>query len=328
LLLASSAAPAADPAAAPAYKIVARIPLGAPDKFDFVYFDSSANRVYVSHGTEVTVVDPAGGQIVGHVTGLDRSHGIVTVPALGRGYADSSNPKTVIVFDLKTLKPVSTLPVGEDSDAMVYDASTKRVFVMDGDGAAFSVIDTVANKTISTLPLGGKPESAVGDDKGNIYVNLASTNAMVRVNAATLAVEARWPLPGCQSPHGLSMDVATQRLFVSCANAVMQVVASDTGKVVATLPIGKGTDADAFDPTRKRAFSANGDGTLSIVAEKDANSFVALPSVRTVPGARTIAVDPATGRVFLVAGDVSDTRAAKPAPVPGSLKLLVLEPSD
>jgi DNA-binding beta-propeller fold protein YncE len=317
--------------ATPPYKIVRQVPLGAPDKWDFIHYDPEANRVWISHGTEVTMVDPDAGTIVGHLTDLDTSHGIVV--ALGRGFADSSNTKTVKVFVADTLGGLATLPVGEDSDAMAYDPATQRVFVMDADGQAFTAIDAVEPKALSTVPLGGKPESAVGDGAGKIYANIASTGELVRIDAASLKVETRWPLAGCTSPHGLAMDTAARRLFVSCANQVLKVVAASDGRIVASFPIGRGTDAAAFDPVRKRAFSANADGTLSVIAEKGPDSYVALPSVTTLPGARTIAVDPATGRVFLATGDVS--RIEPPSQpghnphivyVPGSLKLLILEP--
>jgi DNA-binding beta-propeller fold protein YncE len=320
--------------ATPPYKLVRQIPLGAPDKWDFVHFDPQANRVWISHGTEVTAVDPVAGAVVGHLTGLDTSHGIVIVPALGRGYADSSNTRTVTVFDAETLGTIATLPVGEDSDAIAYDPATKRIFVMDADGSAFTAIDAVEPKTLSNVPLGGKPESAVGDGAGKIYANIASTGELVRIDAGSLKVETRWPLAGCTSPHGLAMDTQSRRLFVSCANQVLKVVAADDGRVVASFPIGRGTDAAAFDPVRKRAFSANADGTLSVIAEKGPDSYEALPSVTTPPGARTLAVDPKTGRLFVAAGDVS--RIEPPSVpghnphivyVPGSLKLFILEPT-
>ena len=328
------AASGASHAAEGTYRIADRIALGAPDRWDFLYFDASSNRVYVSHSTEVTVVDVGKKQVVGRIAGLDTSHGIVTVPELGRGYADSGNTKTVVVFDLKTLKTITTLPVGEDSDAMTYDPKSRRVFVMDADGAAFTAIDAANDKALSTVPLGGKPESAVSDGAGRIYINIASTGEMAVVDAGRLAIAARWPLAGCESPHGLAIDTTAHRLFVSCENQIMQVVSGDTGKLVASLPIGKGTDAAAFDSVRKLAFSANGDGTVSVIAEKGPDKYVALPPVPTIPGARTMTVDPATGRLFIVAGDVSGTaapsrpgRAGRVTFVPGSLKLLVLEPA-
>ena len=318
---------------APRYTIVKEIPLGGPDKWDFLYFDGSARRVYVSHGTQVDVVDVKSDKVIGTIPGFDTSHGIVTVPALGRGYADSGNTKTVIVFDLKTLKPIATLAAGEDADAMTYDGTTKRVFVMDADGAAFTVIDAVNNKTLSTIALGGKPETAVDNGTGSIFINIASTNEVVRVNAATLAIEARWPVPACISPHGLDIDTATHRLFLSCKNDVMLIISSDDGRTVATLPIGHGTDADAFDPRRNLAFSSNGDGTLSIISELDPDKFEKLEEMPTRKGARTMTLDPETGRIYLMTGDIAtlaDPTAQPPARarfVPGSLNLIVLEPT-
>jgi DNA-binding beta-propeller fold protein YncE len=220
---------------------------------------------------------------------------------------------------------------GEDADAMTYDAETGRVFVMDADGAAFTAIDAKEGRTISTLPLGGKPESAVSDGSGTVYINSASTNEVVKLDAATLKILARWPVAPCESPHGLAMDRETHRLFLSCKNDKLVVVSSDDGKVIATLPIGHGTDADDFDAKRKLIFSANGDGTLSIIAEHSADTFEKLADIPTRVGARTMALDSATGRVFLLAADAIPATQAAPTGgrrnvVPGSLKLIWLEP--
>jgi len=318
---------------APSYAIVKQVALGGPDKWDFLDFDSASKHVLISHGTEVTVVDGKTGAVVGHVTGLNTSHGVVAVPSLGRGFADASNSKTVVIFDLKTLATLATLPVGEDSDAIVFDPATKRVFVMDADGAAFTTIDAVANKSLSTLPLKGKPESAVVDDAGHLFINLASTGELARVNTSSLNIEARWPLPGCESPHGLAMDAMTRRLFVSCVNDKLQIVSSEDGHMVASFPIGAGTDADGFDPVRHVIFSSNADGTLSVIREKGPDSFQLEPAISTAPGARTMTVDPDTGRVYLVTADVAGQAPPKRAGgkpritfVPGSVKLLMLDP--
>ncbi|MBU6299906.1 MAG: YncE family protein, partial [Alphaproteobacteria bacterium] len=231
------------------------------------------------------------------------------------------------------LKPLATVPAGEDADAVAYDPLTKRVFVMDADGAAVTAVDAVRNKTLSTTPLKAKPESAVADGAGNLFINGASTREVLRMDTRTLAITARWPVPDCESPHGLAIDTETHRLFVSCRNAKLLVIAGDNGRVVAALPIGKGTDSAAFDPKRKYVFSSNGDGTLSVIAERNADTFVSLGNVPTAPGARTMAVDPATGRVFLVAAGVAKVeppKAAGRAPhfvfTPGSVKLLILDP--
>lgn len=319
-------------AAAPTYNIVKQVPLGAPDKWDFVYFD--AGRVYVTHGSEVTVVDGHSGELIGRIQGIDGSHGVAFAPSLGRGYADASNKSSLVAFDLKTLKTLATMPAGVDADAAVYDPTTKRVFVMDADGAAMTAVDAVTNKTISASPLNGKPESAVVDGAGNLFINSASTNEILRVDTHSLTIVARWPVPDCQSPHGLAIDVETHRLFASCVNTKLQVVSSDDGHVVATLPIGKGPDEAAFDPKHKLIFSSNREGTLSVIAERGPNDFVSLGEVSTAYGARTMAEDPDTGRVYLVTGDMTVNNAAaatddrhRYSMKPGSVKLLFLDPA-
>jgi YVTN family beta-propeller protein len=325
-------AKAADAPLPPAYRIVETIPLGAPDRWDFLYFDASSNRVYVSHRTKVDVVDLAKGKVVGSVSGIGQSHGVVTVPSLGRGYADDAANKSVIVFDLKTLARVATTPTDTDSDAVVFDPATNRVFVMNADGNSVTAIDASSDETLKTIPLAGAPESAVADTRGSLFVNIASTNEIVKFDARALAITARWPVPACRKPHGLALDTTTNRLFVSCVNARMLIVNAQNGAVIATLPIGKGTDSAAFDPAQKLAYSSNSDGTLSVITERGADEFVSLGDIRTAPGARTMALDPATGRIFLVTADVAKTEASdKPdhGPelefVPGTLKLLVLE---
>jgi phosphatidylinositol-3-phosphatase len=317
---------------APAGLLSKSIALGSPDKWDFLVYEAAFDRVFVSHGSEVTVVDPGRGAVVGRVSGIDGSHGVVVVPSLGRGYADAANPRTVVVFDAKTLQTLKTIPVGEDPDAMVYDEATKRVFVMDADGEAFTAIDAVNDKALATIPLGGKPEFAAVDGMGTLFINIASTNEIVRVDGRTLRVEARWKVPSCESPHGLAIDPTAGRLFASCENGKLIVVTTEGGRVVATLPIGRGSDAVAFDSKRKLVYSSNKDGTLSVIAVKGPDEFVPLDSVPTALGAKTMALDPVTGRVFLVTADVD--HVGPPAQTgdlpdavlkPGSVKLLVVE---
>lgn len=308
------------------------IALGPPDKWDYLFYEGASKRVFVSHGSEITVVDPDEGTVVGRVTGIDGSHGIVVVPSLGRGYADAANPRTVVVFDAKTLHALKTIPVGEDADAMVYDPARKRLFVMDSDGEAFTAIDAVNDKALATIPLGGKPEFAVVDKDGTLFINIASTKEIVRVDGQTLRIEARWAVPDCLSPHGLAIDQVSGRLFSSCENAKLIVVTTDTGRVVATLPIGRGSDAVAFDAKRKLIYSSNKDGTLSVISAKGPDEYAALGIVHTSIGAKTMALDPDSGRVFLVAAEVAHTisptqKGDLPDTVlkPGTAKLLVVE---
>jgi len=308
------------------------VALGLPDKWDYLFYDGTSKRVFVSHGTEITVVDPAEEAVVGRLKGIDGSHGIVVVPSLGRGYADAANTRTVTVFNAKTLQVLKTIPVGEDADAMVYDPATKRIFVMDSDGEAFTAIDAVKDKALATIALHGKPEFAAVDGEGTLFINIASTKEIVRVDARTLKIEARWPVPDCLSPHGLAIDPAAGRLFSSCENGKLMVVTTDQGRVVATLPIGRGSDAVAFDAKRKLIYSSNKDGTLSVISAKGPDEYVALGPVHTTLGAKTMAVAPDTGSVFLVAaemahiipptqkGDLPDTVLK-----PGTAKLLIVE---
>ncbi|HEY2033022.1 MAG TPA: YncE family protein [Rhizomicrobium sp.] len=318
--------------AAPSYKIVKSIALGGPNKWDFVEYDPATGHVLVSHRTKVDVVDVSTGKIVGEVT-VGESHGVVSVPALGRGYADDAAAKTLVAFDLKTLKTAGTAPVGVDADAVTYDPATGRVFVMNADGNSASAVDAKTMQALKTVPLSGAPEMAVVDGKGKLFINIASTNEIVVFDTKSLAIMARWPVPACTSPHGLAMDTQSGILFASCKNDKMIAVDAASGKTIGEFPIGKGTDSAAFDPVKKLAYSANGDGTLSVIEEKDPHNMVALGDAVTAPGARTMALDPKTGRVFLVTADVDntlppETPGSKPHYTfkPDSVKLLVLEP--
>lgn len=318
--------------AAPPYRIVKSIPLGEPNKWDFVEFDPATGHVLVSHRTKIDVVDVSAGRVMGSIL-VGESHGVVSVPALGRGFADDALSKTLVVFDLKTLKVLGTAPVGVDADAVTYDPSSGRVFVMDGDGRAVSAVNAKTMQPLKTVPLNGSPEMAVADGKGKLFINIASTNEIAVFDTHNLAVTARWPVAVCKSPHGLAIDVRTEIVFASCENEKMIAVDGMSGKLIGEYPIGKGTDSAAFDPVNKFAYSANSDGTLSIIAEKGPHSIVALGNAATAAGARTMALDPKTGRVFLVTANVNkklppETPGGKPHYIfkPDSVKLLVLEP--
>jgi YVTN family beta-propeller protein len=315
-------------AASPEYKIAKTIPLGLPDKWDYLTYEPVSHRVFISHGTEITVVDPDAGAVVGHVEGLSRSHGIVALGDLGVGFADSGDRNDVTIFDLKTLKPIKVLKTDPGPDAVVYDPASKRVFTINGDSSSATAIDAVGQSVVGTVALGGGPEFAAVDGKGKLYINIESNSEIVRVDTNSLKVEARWPIKDCAAPHGLAIDPAAHRLFSTCVNQLMMVVDTQDGHIVASLPIGKGTDAAAFDATRKFAFSSNGDGTLTVVNGADAAHYSALANVKTAPGARTMALDPASGRVFLTTADNANPpdSTAKFAAKPGTAKLLVLDP--
>lgn len=334
-LLASSAA-LADPAAAPMpYKLAKTIPLGGADRWDYLVFDAPSQRLYVSHGPEVTVVDAASWKVVGTIgTFPGGTHGIGISAAGGHGYTDDGKAGTAVSFDLATLKTVSTIKTAPDADGIGFDPASGHIFVINGDSESVTIIDPAKDQAIATINVGGGLEFGVADGKGKIYVNGADKKEIVRIDSKTNAVDARWPVPTCTSPHGLAIDSESRRVFTSCVNGVMLAVDADNGKVVATLPIGQYTDAAAFDSVRKRVFSSNGDGTLSIYEEKDPNTFVALPTVQTARGARTMALDPASGRLFLATSDLDKieppaTPGGRPHVtwVPGSFKVLVFDPA-
>jgi len=310
------------------------VTLGAPDRWDYVVFDPVLGRVYVAHGEKVTVVDGASGAIVGQIEGITgATHGIASVHALGKGYTDDGKAGIAVSFDLKTLKVIKQIKAEPDADGIVYDPPSGHILVIDGDSGKVTVIDPKTDSAVATIDGGGGLEFGVSGDNGKFYVDGAEKNEIVRMDTSTNKADAHWPMPGCVKPHGLAIDRAHMRLFASCANKVMTVVDANTGAVIADLPIGEGTDFAEFDPVRGLAFSSNRDGTLSIIAEKSPTSFVALPAVTTERGARTMATDPKTGRIYLVTADMTPNPSVAPADTrhrynvqPGSVKLLFLDP--
>ena len=329
-----------DPACAPPvpeYRISNTIPLGAPDRWDYLTFDPSSHRVYVAHGDRVTVVDGRDGKMLGEITGFPGgTHGIAVVAAVGRGYTDDGQAGEVGSFSLETLKVGKRIKAMKDADGIVFDASSGHVFVINGDSGTLTVIDPTTDSAVATVAVGSPLEFGVSGQNGKLYIDGVDKNEIVRIDTRSNLVDAHWPLTGCTGPSGLAIDRNKHRLFASCRNKVMDVVSADSGAVQATLPIGAGTDSAAFDPKRGRAFSSNGqDGTLSVIQEKDPGTFVALGSVPTAPLARTMSIDPATGRIYLVSADIDTSAPVEtangPGPhrrhiVPGSVKLLFLDP--
>ncbi len=307
VMTALTAAMIAAPAfAAPAYKVTKSVPLGAPDGWDYVTFEPTQHRVYVAHSNEITVVDSRTGDILGRVQGVSGVNGVAVVPSLGKGYTDSRAKKAAIVFDLNTFKVTKEIPADVDTDGVVYEPASKRVFVVNGDAGNATIIDTTNDTAVTNLPLGGKPEYLASDDAGHMYIALTDKKEVVRVDAKAAKVDARWAISECENAHGVAIDRANHRLFVSCANAKMSVVDLDKGSVVATLPIGKGTDAAAFDSKRKLAFSSNGEGTVSVISEQAPDKFASLGEIPSRPFARTMAVDSDSGRLFLVTADLDE----------------------
>jgi YVTN family beta-propeller protein len=305
--------------------------LGGEGGWDYLTIDAAARRLYISHATHVLVVDADTGAIVGDIPDTPGVHGIAIVEDAGKGYVSNGRASTVTVFDLKTLKSLKQIPVGKNPDAIIYDAASKRVFTMNGASSDATAIDVKTDTVTGTLALGGRPEFAVTDEQGHIFVNLEDKSAVVEFNSRKLAVEAKWPIAPVEEPSGLAFDRKHHRLFAVGSNKMMAVVNADTGKVVTTLPIGSGVDAAAFDPETGLIFSSNGDGTLTIMHEDSPDKYSVVENIATQRGARTMTLDPKTHQVYLVTAEFGPTPAPtperprpRPSIVPGSFILLVI----
>lgn len=317
--------------AAPApYKLAKIVALGAPDRWDYVVFNAETKRVYVAHGDRLTVVDAQSGAIVGEVVGIaGGTHGIAISLATGQGFTDDGGNGKAVAFDLKTLKVSRQIAVHLDADAVTFDKVTGHVFVIEGDPGSISVVDPATNSIAATIKVGEKLEYGASDDQGMVYVAGEENRDLVKLDVRTNTVIAHWTTPDCASPHGLAIDKVARRLFMGCVNSVMMVVDADTGRIVAKLPIGKGSDAVAFDPKRKRVFSSNGaDGTITVYQQTSADAYKSLEPVESAASGRTMSVDASSGRLFVAAADTdpSVTPGGSRKTRPGTLKLLMFDP--
>jgi YVTN family beta-propeller protein len=312
------------------YHLEKKYKLGDEGGWDYLAIDSPNHRLFISRGTRVMVVDTNTGAAVGEIPGLHRSHGIALAPEFNKGFASDGNPGTVTIFDYKTLKVLDTIKTDKDCDAIIYDPSSKRVFTMNGDANTSTAIDAATGKVVSTFPLGGGPEFAAADGKGDVFANLENKSAMVKINAQTLKVEETWPLAPCQSPSGLAIDAANERLFVGCHSKVMAFVDGNSGKVLGTVPIGQGVDANRFDPGTGFAFASCGDGTITVAHEDSPDKLSPVDMITTQRGARTMEVDPTNHTIYTVTTEFGPTPAAtadnprpRPTMVPDTFTLLV-----
>jgi YVTN family beta-propeller protein len=290
------------------YRVLKKVKLGGDGGWDYLSVDPEAKRLYISRSDRVMVVDTQSDAVVGTIPNTAGVHILAVVPGQHRGFTSNGQSSTSTVVDLRTLKTTGTIKVGNRPDAAIYDPGSGRVFTFNAGSQDATAIDASTCKVIGTVPLGGKPEFAASDGKGMVYVNLEDKNEVAAIDSKELKVKSRWPTAPGEEPGGLAMDRETRRLFVTCGNKKMVVLNADTGHVVATLDIGAGTDAAGFDPDAHLAFSSNRDGTLTIVKEESADKFYVVQNVATEQGARTMAVDPTTHRIYLV------TAKQKPAP--------------
>ena len=296
-------------AAGSGYHVVTTYKIGGDGGWDYLTADSDARRLYISRATHVMVLDADSGKSVGDIPDTPGVHGIALAPELGRGFTSNGREGTVSIFDIKTLVVSNKVKVGENPDAILYDPATKRVFTFNGRSQDSSAIDAASGKVLATIKLDGKPEFAASDAKGEVFVNIEDKSELVAIDADKMEVKAKWPLAPCEEPSGLSIDRKNRRLFVGCGNKMMAVVDADSGKVLATPPIGDGVDATTFDPETGLAFASCGEGVLTVVKEDSPGKFSA-ENVPTQQGARTLALDSKTHNVFVVTAKFGPPPAA------------------
>jgi len=313
------------------YQVKQKYVLGGDGGWDYLTFDPAGKRLFISRGTHVMVVDPSKGSVIGDIPDTAGVHGIALAQDLGKGFTSNGRDNTVTVFDLKTLKETAKIKIeGENPDAILYDAATKRVFTFNGRSKNATVIDAEKGTVISNIPLDGKPEFGAADGKGMVYVNIEDKSELTSIDAKKAAVVKTWPLAPCEEPSGLAMDQKHRRLFSGCHNKMMAVTDADTGKVIATPVIGQGVDANAFDADQQLAFSSNGDGTLTVVHEDAPDKFTVLDNAETQRSARTMALNTTNHDVYLVAAEYEEAPPAKEGErprrtmKPGTFTLLVV----
>jgi len=292
---------------------VHKVALGGEGGWDYLTADSAAKRLYVSRGNRVIVMDTESEKAVGEVVDTPNVHGVAVVPALGRGFTSNGGDNTVTVFDLKTLKPTGKVKVGGGPDAIMFDPASNRVFTFNHGSKDASAVDPSGLTMAGTVALEGVPEAAVADGRGHVFVNIMDKAEVVEFDARSLRVLNRWPLAPGRRPTGLALDGEHRRLFSTCSGSqTMIVLDADSGTVVATLPIGQGSDGCVFDPERGLAFSSNGrDGTLTVVREKDPAHFEVAATIPTQAGARTMTIDPKTHNIYLSAATAVSAPDAK-----------------
>lgn len=325
LLLITTAAHAAS-----GYHVINKLPLGGEGGWDYVTVDSAAHRLYISRGTHVMVIDTLTDKVIGDIPDTPGVHGIALAPELRCGFTSNGKANTASIFDLHTLKVTGIVKTGNNPDAILYEPFSLRVFTFNGQSKDATVFDAASGKVLGTIDLGGKPEFATTDNKGRVFVNIEDTNEVVELDSMKLAIAKRYSLKPCEEPTGMAIDPEHHWLFSGCHNKVMAVLDVNSGKVIAAVPIGEGVDANAFDPGTGLAFSSNGEGTLTIVREPAPGKFET-ETIPTQRGARTMALDTTTHKIYLPAAEFGPAPAPtpeapnpRPAIIKGSFTVLVV----
>jgi len=315
------------------YTVSKKISLPGNSWWDYLNADASSGRLFISHGDMVQIVDINKGTLIGTIPNTPGVHGIALANDLNKGFISDGEDSSVTIFDLETLSVTGKIQVtGQDPDCILYDPYTQRVFTFNGRSSNSTVIDAKSEKVVGTIPLDGKPEFAVTDNAGHIYNNIESKSEIVEINPKTMKVDRKWSIDPGEGPSGLAIDVAHHLLFSVCHNKKMVVSDAQAGKVITTLPIGGHVDGAAYDPELKRAFSSNGDGTLTVIQEEGNNQFKVLGNLTTQNGARTITIDTGnhhlyeTTASFEPAPQNATGQRRRPKMVPNSFVVLDIKP--
>lgn len=311
----------------PLYDQTAKWNIGGEGGWDYLTLSPKGDRLFVAHSNKIEVIDTADGKVVGNIP-ANGAHGIALVPDKGLGFSTNGRAGTVTVFDLDTLKPKTEIKAGENPDAIIYDPYSKHVIVMNGHSKDVMAIDPSSLKVVSTVPLGGKLEFAA-TAPGHVFVNVEDLSQIADVNSTSWKLEHTWKLTNCEEPSGLAIDESRNVLFSVCGNKMMAVVSTKDGKQVATLPTGGGTDAVKFDTGLKRAFASNGDGTLSVIQEASSGKYEVIGNVQTARGARTMALNPDTHKIYLATAELGPPAPGQrwPSVKPGTFSILVYSPA-
>jgi DNA-binding beta-propeller fold protein YncE len=313
---------------APAYRITQTYALAGDGAWDYVVPDPPSHRLFIARETRVMVVDENSGRLLGEVTGINGAHGTAIAAASGHGFATSGNDQSVVVFDLATYKAISRIPSEQDTDAIVYDQPSNRVFTLNGDAHSSTAIDAKAGTPVTTIRLGGKPEYGASAGDGKLYANLTDTNEVVEIDTRAANVSRRWPTAPCTAPVSMAIDTTHHRLFSGCRGGSMAVSDYQAGKIVTTVPIGTGVDGAGFDPASGNAFASNADGTLTIIHQDDPDHYRVIQTLQTPTGSRNMGLDPTTHKLYLAAAKFGSAAAGgrgRAPMVPDSFSVIVVE---
>lgn len=305
-----------------AYKVAQTFSIPSPGGWD--YLAVNGGRLYVSHGTQVNILNAATGDSAGVIPNTEGVHGIAFDQQLQRGYTSNGRSNDVTVFDLKDNHVITRISTGENPDAIIYEPYLEQIITCNGRGKSISLIDPKTNAVVSTIDVGGRPETAVTDENGHLFVNIEDKNEIAVVDLGEHMVTARWPLDGGEGPTGLAYDKNTKRLFSGCDNKLLVVMDATNGKVISKLPIGEGCDGVCFDAKNNVILTSNGEGTITAVHENSADSFTVLGNYPTKRGARTIAIDPQTSTIYLPTAEFEPGNGSRPRPIAGTFQILVV----